>query len=84
MLDAEIVVPAPAIWKPEDFMNSTADKLHRADQVLAACRVQMEELEDLLRREETQGQEMEKPLEASILHQQALGTVLVRASQKET
>ena len=84
VLDAEIVVPAPAIWKPEDFMNSTADKLHRADQVLAACRVQMEELEDLLRREETQGQEMETPLEASILHQQALGTVLVRASQKET
>jgi hypothetical protein len=38
----------------------------------------------MLRREETQGQEMETPLEASILHQQALGTVLVRASQKET
>jgi hypothetical protein len=84
VLDAEIVVPAPAIWKPEDFMNYTTDKLHRTDQELAACRVQMEELENLLRREETQGQEIEKPLEAFILHQQALGTVLVRASQKET
>ena len=82
--DAEIVVPASAIWKLEDFMNSTAGKLHRADRVLAACREQMEELEDLLRREETQGQEKEKLLEAFILQQQALGTVRVRASQKET